>query len=211
MSARRRYEGLGALPAMLLAALALASPARAGGLDFWESSSSPGVPRALASPANDVPLDIDYAPTTAEGGGLYGISEVLVYATGDLTLSATGFACQTFGCLYTPFPFSGGSWLLASGADNLPGEFASSQDLLTISVTGTTGYVAVVSGRYLDATGVLQSLGTIQDIDPHIIAEVPEPGFPAALGLGALGGAAAARKRSRHRGPESASAPDRVT
>lgn len=190
---------LGALLGALLVAMD-ASVARADDLAIWESGSSPGVPLALAPPVVDFVMDIDYSPTSAEGGGLYGMSEVFLAATGDLTFSSGGFSCEIFGCLYSPMPFGGGTALRLSGADDLVGQFAATQDLLTVSVSGTFGYVAIVSGRYLDATGVIQSLGTVRDIEPTIIARVPEPGFAVALAVGALGVAGASRRRAARPG-----------
>lgn len=200
-SLHRRAGSRIAIAALALVASAwLASvPARAGTLAFWDASSSPGVPVAITPPANEWPLDVDYAPSSAEGLGFYGFGDVSLVTTGDLTLSATGFACQTFGCLYFPMPFTGGPSITASGADNLAGEFGATADFMTLAVSGTIGHVAIVRGRYLDAGGVAQTIGNIQDVDATIIATVPEPGLGAGLAIGCLALARHARRARRSR------------
>ncbi len=195
-SSQRNLRAWVALVAGLVATLLLAGDsARAGSLTFWEASSAPGVPLWITPPATAWPLDIDYAPNTAEGSGLYGFGEVTLATTGDLTLTNAGFACQTFGCLYFPSPFLGGDSITASGADNLAGEFAGSADFMTLAVTGTNGHVAIVSGRYLDAGGVAQTIGNIQEVSATIIATVPEPTFGAGVALASLLLAAMTRRR----------------
>jgi len=191
-----------ALVTFLFAVLAFGT-SHAGDLVFFESSAGPGTPIAITSPANDVMIDIDYAPATAEGGGLYGFSEVMIVATGDLRLTTSSFSCQTFGCLWTPNPFVGGSSIMLSGADNLTGEFSGPQDLLTVSVSGNLGYIALLRGEYLDATGFAQNIGTIQTLSPVILASVPEPSLGIALAAGCLCLASRSRgsRRTRVRAP----------
>ena len=159
---------------------------QAGSLDFYASSSGPGAPLQIPSPASDEPIDVDYSPASAEGNGFYGFSEVLLVTTGDVTLSSSGFACQAFGCLSAPSPFTGGVSIVVSGADNLSGEFTSNQDLMTLLATGTQGHIVLVSGEYLDATGLGPDIGAIQSVDPTILATVPEPGLGLPLAAGSL-------------------------
>jgi len=189
-----------ALPlfALFAALITFAGPAAASDLDVWEATSLPGVPRLIVSPATDAAIDVDYSPSSAEGGGIYGMSEVEIAVTGDLTINATGFSCQAFGCLWSPFPFTAGRSVIVSGADNLTGEFTSNQDLLELTISGSLGHVVVVTGRYLDAAGIAQSIGNIQDIDVAVLATVPEPNLGLTLGMGAalLSTLKRARRRS---------------
>ena len=199
---RKRLTLVPSLPRRAFLVLAIVvffapSPSRAGDLVFYESASGPGTPKVLTPPASNAVLDLDYAPDTAEGGGLYGFSELTIIATGDLTLTSAGLSCQTYGCLYAPSPFTGGSTLTLSGADQLTGEFSSSQDLLTLSVSGSLGYVVIVHGHYVDASGPGQTLGAIQETTPTIIAVVPEPGFGMTLLAATLALASSAGRRQR--------------
>jgi len=170
---------------LLAALITLAGSASASDLEVWEATSSPGVPRLIVSPATNAAIDVDYSPVTAEGGGIYGLSEVEITVTGNLTIDATGFSCQTFGCLWSPFPFAAGRSVIVSGADNLTGEFSSTQDLMGLTVSGSLGHVVLVTGRYLDAAGIAQSIGNIQDVDVTVLATVPEPGLGLTVGMGA--------------------------
>ena len=107
-----------ALLAFLIAVLAHGT-SQAGDLLFFEGSMGPGIPYTITSPASDVTLDIDYSPLTAEGGGLYGFSEVKIVTTGDLRFTTASFSCQTFGCLWTPNPFVDGTSIMLSGAGSV--------------------------------------------------------------------------------------------
>ena len=86
----------------------------AGTLEIYESSASPGVPRIIASPVTDELLDFDYQPTTAEGNGLYGLSEIRFATTGDLAFTSAGFWCPAVSCLYAPLPFNGGTEIVVT-------------------------------------------------------------------------------------------------
>lgn len=192
----RRIVRASSIALALLLAL-LCGTSHAGSIVFFESGAGPGVPLRMPAPANDAMLDIDYSPSSAEGAGLYGFSEVTIFATGDLNLSASGFVCQAFGCLWSPSPFTSGSSIVVSGADNLTGEFSGTRDLLRISVSGSFGYIAITSGQYLDAAGLAQGIGAIQTISPVILATVPEPGLAMALTAGCLWLAGSARRCRR--------------
>lgn len=181
----------------LLVALTAAN-AQAGSLRFFEASVGQGVVRSLAGPVTNTLVDIDYAPVTAEGGKLYGLSEVEVHATGDLVLTSTGFACQVSPCLFWPSPFLGGKLLRLTATNDLVGETAAAASLLTVGVTGSVGYVVVVRGDYLDATGPAAGVGAIQTIDTTILVQVPEPVVAPAwvASLCLLGALGRARRRS---------------
>lgn len=203
----RRYARARASSPRLLS-LALVCPAllwlatlgaQAGTLEFFESSAGPGASRAIASPANDVLLDLEYGPASGEGGGIYGFSEVRIAATGNLTLSATGFWCAVSGCLHFPLPFVDGTEIVVTGGDDLLGEVATSLDLMSISVSGTNGYIVVVTGEYLDSTGPSSEPGAIQAVDPTVLASVPEPALATSLCVGGLTLAALTRRRARLR------------
>jgi hypothetical protein len=161
-------------------------PAQAGDLVFFEASVGPGGIRAISQPASNVLLDIDYAPASAEGSGLFGFSEAQIIATGDLTLTISGFSCSAYQCLYYPLPFRNGKSILVTGGSDLNGEIAAELDLMTISTSGTNGYVALISGNYLDATGPLGAPGAVQSLEPTILAAVPEPHIGLGLAIGGL-------------------------
>jgi hypothetical protein len=177
---------------------------QAGSLVFYASAAGPGSPLQIQSPASEELIDLDYSPASAEGNGFYGFSEVLIVATGDVNLSSTGFVCQSFGCLSAPSNFVGGPSIVVSAADNLAGEFTNNQDLMTLSVNGSQGHVVLVSGEYLDATGLGPDIGAIQQIELTILATVPEPRLGLALAAGGLLlGAVGSRLNRRRQGCDS--------
>lgn len=167
--------------------LALASPATAGDLEIFEASVGPGGTRMIATPANDVLLDIDYGPSSAEGGRLFGLSELRIYATGDLAFTTAGFSCNIVACLHYPLPFVAGTSLIVTGGEDLLGELSTTLDLLRISVSGSNGNVVAVGGAYVDSTGPAGTPGQVQAIDTQILARVPEPGFGIGSLVGVLG------------------------
>lgn len=174
--------------------------AQAGSLRFFEASVGQSAVRTLAGPVSDLLVDVDYAPLTAEGGKLYGISEIEVHATGNLVLTPTGFACQVTSCLFSPSPFAGGRFLRLTGGNDLAGETAAAANLLTIGVTGSAGYIVVVRGEYLDGTGAGSAVGAARTPDPTILVAVPEPGTVAARTAPlALLAALATRRNARPR------------
>ena len=161
-------------------------PAQASDLVFFEASVGPGAIRAISQPASAVLLDIDYAPASAEGGGLFGFSEAHIITTGDVTLTTSGFSCSVYSCLHYPLPFEDGTSILVTGGDDLSGEIAAELDLMTISTSGTNGYVVLIAGKYLDATGPLSAPGAVQNLEPTILAAVPEPHVGLGLAIGGL-------------------------
>jgi len=189
-----------ATAAVLLGCWLAALSATASNLPLHEATVGSGVIRQIPTPASEVPIEIVYSPASAEGGGLFGMSEVRIVATGDLTLSANGFTCTAANCLYNPLPFTGGNEILVTAGDELLGEVATSLSLLTAAVSGTKGIVAVVSGEYLDATGAAAEPGAIRPIDATVLVSVPEAGFGGALALGALSLLVSRRGRVGKRG-----------
>lgn len=178
-----------------LAGLA-AGASRAGELDIYEASVGPGGVRALAGPVTNALIDLDYAPATAEGGKLYGMSEIEIEATGNLMITPTGFACQAASCLYAPLPFAAGKRILVTAGNDLTGETAAAANLLTIGLTGSTGHLVLVRGEYLDGTGAAGKVGVVRTVDPTPLVTVPEPGFAAAVAAGS-GLLARLRRRGR--------------
>jgi hypothetical protein len=164
---------LAAASVLLLASQAI--PARAGTLEIYEASVGPGQMRTLTGPVTNALVDLDYAPISAEGGKLYGMSEVEIQATGNLILSPTGFACQASGCLYSPSPFVAGKKIRVTAGNDLAGESTASANLLTIGVTGSSGYVVLVRGEYLDATATGAQVGSARTLDAAPLVTVPEP------------------------------------
>lgn len=174
------------LASIALATIVFAQTATAGTLAFFANPSSPGVPLAIPTASPAVALDVAYSPATSEGGGVYGFSEIRLLTTGDLTFTGAGFFCTVASCLHFPLPFTGGDELLITGGNDLTGETAGTLDLVSISVEGTAGFVVVVDGDYLDASGASGAPGAIQVVNPSIVATVPEPGFAVTLVVGAL-------------------------
>ncbi|MCA9502703.1 MAG: PEP-CTERM sorting domain-containing protein [Myxococcales bacterium] len=168
---------------------------RASDLEIYEASAAPGLARAIASPAVSVPLDVDYAPASSEGGAIYGFSELRLVTTGDVIFTPTGFWCEVTSCLHHPLPFVAGPQLLVTGGDDLSGELAVSLDLVSISISGSNGVVALVGGEYLDATGPGGGPGAIRTVDARVLAVVPEPGSAIATAIGVLALTAGGRRR----------------
>ena len=181
-----------------LGALA-AGPIRAGNLEIYEASVGQGLVRTIPGPVTNASVDLDYAPATAEGGKLYGMSEVEIEATGDLVLSPTGFACQLTWCLYSPSPFVVGKRIRVTGGDDIAGETAPASNFMTIGVTGSVGYIVLVRGEYLDGTGAASSVGAVQTLDFGPLVRVPE--VEPAVGLAAACAVLALTSRLRRRAP----------
>lgn len=170
-----------------------ADSSRAGNLEIYESSVGPGLVRSISGPVTNALIDLDYAPISAEGGKLYGMSEVEIQATGNLVLSPTGFTCQATACLYSPSPFVSGTLIRVTAGNDLAGEIASAANLLRIGVTGSTGYIVLVRGEYLDGTGNAATVGAVRTVDVTPLVTVPEVGLVAGLAatcglLAGLGG-----------------------
>ena len=177
-------------------AFAFALPSQAGSLQFHDASVGPGQVMLLPAPASNEPVDLDVNPQTAEGGGFYGFSELMIQATGDLTIEASGFGCQAVSCLYYPLPFVAGASLVVTAGDDLGGAFSATQDVLTFSVSGTNGYLVIAAGEYIDATGSGGDPGNPQTLTAAPFVEVPEPSLLTLLipGLLTLAGVAAQRR-----------------
>lgn len=166
---------------VLASCLAAGARAQAGSLEVYESSVGIGQVRSISGPVADALIDVDYAPATAEGGKLFGMSELEIVATGNLVLTPVGFTCQAVGCLYSPLPFVAGKRILITGGNDLTGESAATANLLRFGLTGSTGHVVLTGGEYLDGTGPGGSVGTVQTIDVAILVTVPEPGIAPGL------------------------------
>ncbi len=186
----------------LLAALAClaglaAGASQAGDLDIYEASVGRGVVRSIAGPVTNALVDLDYAPATAEGGKLYGVSEVEIEATGNLVLSPSGFACLASSCLYSPLPFVAGKRIRVTAGNDLAGETAAASNFLTIGVTGSTGHIVLVRGEYIDGTGAAGKVGAIRTVDATPLVTVPEQGL--AVGIAFASGLLALGSRRKFR------------
>lgn len=169
-----------------------ADPSQAGNLEIYESSVGQGQVRSIPGPVTNVLIDLDYSPATAEGGRLYGVSEIEIEATGNLVLTPTGFACQATSCLYAPAPFVTGKRIRVTAGNDLVGSNAAASNFLRIGVTGSTGHLVLVRGEYLDSTGAAGSVGAIRTVDAAPLVTVPElelaVGLASACALLALAG-----------------------
>ncbi|MBK7951135.1 MAG: hypothetical protein IPK00_20815 [Deltaproteobacteria bacterium] len=200
MGPRTRFGLAIAFTSIVFTALALAAgAATAGTLRVYEAAAGAGRIRVIVGAVNNALIDIDYAPISAEGGKLYGISEFEIEATGNLVLSPTGFACQAVPCLFSPSPFVTGKRIRVTAGNDLAGSTAATANLLTIGLTGNTGFVVLTRGEYLDGTGPGASVGAVRTPDVTLIVSVPEPGIATALafGCGLLALATRARASSR--------------
>lgn len=169
---------------LALSLLPAARSGRAGELTLYEASVGRDLVRAVGGPVTNLLVDVDYAPSTAEGGKLYGMSEVEIVATGNLVLTTTGFGCQAAPCLFAPSPFTGGKSIRLTAGNDLAGESAVAANLLTIGVSGSVGHVVVMRGEYLDATGPNLAVGAVQTIDATTLVTVPEPATSAGVVAG---------------------------
>ena len=191
----RHYAITFVLPLLLLVSSLAPLTANGGTLGVYENSSSPGSFLILTPPASGVLIDVDYDAPSAEGAGLFGMSEVRFFTTGDVTFDSTGFSCVLAGCMIAPEIFTGGTEFAVTGGDDLNGDFLSSMSLITVRVSGSNGFVGVSAGEYLDATGAGASIGSLRTIDTTILARVPEPGFGSGFAVAGLWLAYCARKR----------------
>jgi hypothetical protein len=175
---------------VVVSCLAAAARAQAGTLEIFEASVGIGQVRAISEPVTNALNDVDYAPATAEGGKLFGMSELEIEVTGNLVLTPVGFTCQAVSCLYSPLPFVAGRKIQITAGNDLMGETASTTNLFRFGLTGSSGYVVATRGEYLDGTGPGGSVGAVQTIDVTILVTVPEaelaPGLAAACALLAL-------------------------
>jgi len=175
--------------------VASADSSRAGTLEIYESSVGQGLVRSISGPVTNALIDLDYAPISAEGGKLYGLSEIEIQATGNLVLTPTGFTCQATGCLYSPTPFVSGKKIRITAGNDLAGEIASAANLMRIGVTGSTGHIVLARGEYVDGTGNAASVGAIRNVDVTLLVTVPE--VELAAGLAATCGLLAVLGRRR--------------
>lgn len=176
-----------------------AGAATAGTLRVYEGTAGAGRVRIIVGAVTNALIDIDYAPVSAEGGKLYGISEFEIEATGNLVLSPTSFACQAVPCLFSPSPFVAGKRIRVTAGNDLTGSTAATSNLLTIGLTGSTGFLVLTRGEYLDGTGPGASVGTVRTPDVTLLVSVPEPGTAAALTFGCGLLALAHRRRTDRR------------
>jgi hypothetical protein len=179
--------------------LLAAGAASAGALRVYEATAGAGRVRVIVGAVTNALVDIDYAPVSAEGGKLYGVSELEIEATGNLVLSPTGFACQAVPCLFSPSPFVTGKRIRVTAGNDLTGSTAATANLLTIGLTGSTGFVVLTRGEYLDGTGPGASVGTVRTPDVTVLVSVPEPGVAVALASGCGLLALAQRRRTDRR------------
>lgn len=172
-----------AIALVATAFIGAAGTAAAGNLRIYEVLAPSQQTRTLAGPLTNFLIDVDYAPNSAEGAKLYGMSEVQIETTGNLVLTPTGFACQAVPCLYSPNPFVAGKKVRLTAGNDLAGETTATANFFTIGLTGSVGHVLVSRGEYIDGTRPGSAAGAIQSLDAKVLVTVPEP--TAAIGLAA--------------------------
>jgi hypothetical protein len=203
---RKRSKGLASKTRILRRLLALvaclgavAQASHAGELEVYESSVGIGRVRSIPGPVTNALIDIDYAPSTAEGDKLFGVSELKIEVTGNLVLTPTGFVCQVSPCLFSPQPFVTGKQIRITAGNDLLGQTASAANLLRFGLSGSTGHVALTRGEYIDGTGTTGGVGSIQTVDLTILVTVPEADFTAGLAAACALLTLATRTTGRHR------------
>lgn len=173
--------------------------ASAGTLGIYESSGSSGSFLVIPGEASSVLIDVEYDPLSAEGGGLFGLSEVAFFTTGDVVFDMSGFTCLLANCMVAPELFVGGNFFRVTGGDDLNGAFSVGVNLLTVRISGNSGYVGVARGAYLDATDPGPAIGDVQAINLKLLARVPEPTVALGSLMGSLALVLATRRRARTR------------
>ena len=179
--------------AALFTLLAGPSPAALIPVDFYSSPLDDG-----DKPAQDPPmlgegihvLNLWADPSAAEGGGTYGIQDVLLRASG--AFSIVSFVCDA-GCL-AGIPVDPSLEAFFTAGDDVNGDFAPfAIGTLTLNVAPGAGALTLISGTALDATFVGDDL-----VPGDIIATtIPEPGSSFLVGIGMIG--IALRRRLRRR------------
>jgi hypothetical protein len=174
-----------------LAALATGAGAAPIPVTFFHSSADDGIagPASLPVPGGDITLHLWADPTAAEGGITYEVQDVVLEASGGVSI--VSFTCDSGqgGCLAgTPTA----SQVVFTAGDASNGNAAPfTIGTLVLNVTGP-GALALIGGTALD--GAFNGDAII----PHVVITfaVPEPAMLALAAVGA-GGAALARRRSR--------------
>jgi len=142
--------------------------------------------------AGNYTINLVVDPTGAAGGGVYGVTDNVVLATGSLTMTAVTASAAN----YTTNNLINAQTYKFFTGDTTNGNFAPFF-IGTITVhyngSGNGGDVTLWSGDYLDAN----STATNDQVPQTLIFQglIPEPGTLALLGFGIGGLAVAARAR----------------
>jgi hypothetical protein len=152
-----------------------------------DGAASGGIPFALVPGSNELNLFAD--PTRAGGGGVFGVSGVLLETFGDVTIAS--FNCTARDCL-VGMPVAPTRQILFTAGDEIDGERAVFRiGDVRLDVMGSGGF-RLVSGGTLTV-----DLSDFSIDGPQLIAVTASVPEPAGLGLFAvfLGGALLARGR----------------
>jgi hypothetical protein len=93
--------------------------------------------------------------------------------------------------------------LVATAGDDLGGDFSANGEVLTFSLSGTTGFLVIAGGEYIDATGPGGDPGDPQKVTVAPFVRVPEPSLLAMLAPGCLSLAGAFLVRDARRSAHS--------
>lgn len=159
-----------------------------------------GTPPGSSAPPSPDPLILEQEglydlnlwadPTRAAGGGVFGIQDVRIAATGSIAI--TDFVCDSAANCLKGAPADPGREAFFTAGDDINGEFATFR-LATLKIRvgpGRHGLLSVVGGTALDA----QFEGGLLDVHEVLVA-VPEASTAAAVALGAGILGAAYRRR----------------